>query len=177
MSTTVLVDVIGAKLLVRVVVILGGLGERRLLGRLSKLTKNRGSGCERVLSLLLLLLLQLCEVERIRGGEVTIRMDGRRRRYWGAGHIARVAIGSLVGISTGDLGRGRSRQEQLFHHPLVLVRIIHIAISLVSVIEISLIDAILPGPSRAGSDTGAPAPVSHDRFARVTSPPLGPMHV
>ena len=76
MSTPVLVDIIGAKLLVRVVMILWGLSERGLLGWLSKLTKDRGSSRERVLSLLLLQLLQLCKVEGVRGGEMAVGMHG-----------------------------------------------------------------------------------------------------
>jgi len=177
MSTAVLVDIIRTKLLRRIVVILGCLGEGRLLGWFSKLTKDRGSSCKRILSLLLLQLLQLCEVKRIRSGEVTVGMDGWRRRRWGTRHIARVAVRALVGMSTGELGRGRSRKEQLFYHPLVLVHIVHIAISRLSVVEVGLINTILPGPARAGSDTGTSAPIACDHITGMASSPLRPRDV
>jgi hypothetical protein len=110
-STSVLVDIIGAKLLVGVAVILGCLGEGRLLGWLSELTKDRGSGRERILSLLLLQLLQLCKVERIRGSKMTVRVDCWRRRHRGTRHIARVAVCSLMRIPSGKLGGGRAGKE------------------------------------------------------------------
>ena len=77
MPAPVLVDIIGAKLLMRIAMILWCLSKRRLLGWLSKLTKDRGSSCERILSLLLLQLLQLREVERVRGGEMAVGVHGR----------------------------------------------------------------------------------------------------
>lgn len=157
--------------------ILRCLSEGGLLGWLSKLTKDRGSGRERILSLLLLQLLQLCEVERVRCGEMTVGVDGRRRRDRRTRHIARVAICSLVRGPARKLGGGRSGKEQLFHHPLILIHIVHIAISRLDVVVVCLVDAILPGPARAGGDAGAPAPVTHDRITRVASSPLRPRHI
>jgi hypothetical protein len=155
----------------RVVVILWCLSEGRLLGWLPELTKDRGSGRERILSLLLLHLLQLCKVERVRGSEVVVGMHGWRRRHRRTRHMSRVTIRSLVRIPTSKLGGGRSGKEQFFHHPLILIHIIHIAISLLSVVEICLINAILSGPARAGSNTGASAPITHDRITRMASSP------
>jgi len=178
MSAAILVDIIGAELLMRVVVILWCLSKGRLLGWLSKLTKDRGSSCERILSLLLLLLLQLCKVKRVRGGEVTaVGMHGWRRRHGRTRHVSRVTIRSLVRVAAGKLGGGRGGKEQIFHHALILIHVIHIAISLLSVVEIRLINAILSGPVRARGDTGASAPITHDRVTRMASSPLCPGHV
>ena len=176
-STSVLVDIIGAKLLMGVVVILVCLSEGRLLGWLSKLTEGRGSGRKRILSLLLLQLLQLCEVERIRGSEMTVGVHSWRRRHRGTRHIARVAVRSLMRTPSNKLGRGRSGKQQIFHHPLILVHIIHIAISLVGVVGIGLIDAILSGPARVGGDARASAPIAHNCVTRIVGSPLRPLHV
>lgn len=177
MSTPILVNIIGAKLLVGVVMILWCLGEGRLLGWLSKLTKGRGSSRKRILSLLLLLLLKLCKVERIRGGEVAVGMRCWRRGHRRTCHISRVAIRSLMRIPTRKLGGGRSGKEQLFHHPFVLIHIVHIAISLLGVVEICLINAILSGPARVGGNAGASAPITHDRVISMASSPLRPWHI
>jgi hypothetical protein len=148
-----------------------------LLGWFSELTKDRGGGRERILSLLLLQLLQLCKVERIRGSEVTVGMDGWRRSHWGTRHMARITVRPLVGVPTRKLRGGRSGKEQFFHHPLILVHIIHIAISLLGVVEVRLINAILSGPARAGGDTGASAPIAHDHVTMEANFPLRPLLV
>lgn len=176
MSMPVLVDVIGAKLLMRVVVILWRLGEGRLLGWLSELTEDRRSSGERILGLLLLQLLQLCKVERIRGSEMTVGMHGWGRRHRGTGHISRIAVYSLVRVPASRLGGG-SGKEQLFYHLLILIHVVRIAISRMGVVETCLIDAILSGPVRVGSNAGAPAPIAHGRVTRMASSPLRPRHI
>lgn len=177
MSTGVLVNIVGGKLLMGVVVVLGCLGEGRVLGWLSELTKDRGGGRERILSLLLLQLLQLCEVERIRGSEMTVGVDCWRRRHGGTGHVSRVTVRSLVRIPTSELGGGRGGKKQLLHHLLILIHIVRIAISPVSVVEIGLINAILSGPVRVRGDAGASAPIAHDRIARTAGSPVRPLGV
>lgn len=108
---------------------------------------------------------------------MAVRVDGWRGGYRRARHVARATVCSLVGMPTRKLRRGRGGEEQFFYHPLILVHIIRIAISLVGVVEIGLVDAILSGPLRARGDAGASAPIAHDRFTRITGTPLGPMHV
>ena len=159
------------------VMILLCLGEGRLLGWLSELTEDGGRSRKWILSLLLLQLLELCQVERVRSGELTVGMHGWRRRHRGTRHISRVTIRSLVRVLTSKLGGRRSRKEELFHHPLILVHIIHIAFSLLGVVEIRLINAILSGPARVGSNAGASAPITHGRIRRMASSPLRPRDV
>ena len=108
---------------------------------------------------------------------MAVGVDCWRRRHRGTGHISRVTVHSLVRVPTGELGGWGSGKKQLLHHLLILIHIIHIAISLVGVIKIRFIDGVLSGPVRVGGDAGASAPIAHDCVARTAGSLVHPMGV